>query len=171
MDPEPKVRPDAKLKTLPEERQAEISEYALHHTLDQTIEWLGANGIQITIGPVSEFLSWYRAKHQMTRSQLVVQELASTFTKQNPDLTPERVDQIGHMFFSSMAIEKQDPRAWYLAQQIACRKSEIQLAFQKYHDQVQARKEAIQRELDLAKSKGGLSPETIEKIEHELNLF
>jgi hypothetical protein len=70
-----------------------------------------------------------------------------------------------------MAIEKQDLKMWSMAQQIACTKARLDLQYQKYHDEVQARKNAIQKDLDDAKSEGGLSPETIARIEKELNLF
>jgi len=90
---------------------------------------------------------------------------------QSPKISVEELNEVGQKFFIAMALEKRDPRAWFLAQQIACRKAEVNLALQKYSDQIQARKEAIQHELDAAKSTGGLSPETIEKIENELSLF
>jgi len=171
MTPTDKPRADSKLKTLPDERQAEIVDYARDHTITETVTWLSANGVQTSRAALSPFLSWYHMKSQLTQNQSAVQEVLATLTEQNPAITPEQLNEIGHKFFTALALEKRDPRAWYLSQQIACRKAEIQLEFQKYSDQVQARKEAIQRQLDAAKSAGGLSPETIEKIEHELNLF
>jgi len=45
------------------------------------------------------------------------------------------------------------------------------LKFQRYRDDVQRRKETIQRELDQAKGKGGITPETLHRIEQELNLL
>jgi hypothetical protein len=171
MDLNTKPRPESKLKLLPEDRQSEIAEFALGHTLADTVVWLATSGIELSTCALSKFLAWYRLKQQMAKNELIVKELLTTLAEQNPDLTPDRIAELGQIFFSSLALEKQDPKAWYLAQQIVLRKAQFQLAFQKYHDQVQARKEAIQRELDAAKSNGGLSPETIQKIENELNLF
>ena len=171
MNPTDKPRADAKIKTLPEERQADIADYARDHTLAETITWLATNGVQISSGPLSDFLSWYHLRRQLDQNHSAVQQIIAALKEQDSLITPEQLNEIGQKFFVSLAMEKRDPRSWYLAQQIACRKSEIQLDFQKYRDQLQARKEAIQRELDTAKSNGGLSPETIEKIEHELNLF
>ena len=48
---------------------------------------------------------------------------------------------------------------------------ERELAERKYRDQVEAQKAALEREVNAAKSGGGLSPETLEKIERELNLM
>jgi hypothetical protein len=166
-----KPRSDAKLKTLPEDRQAEIALYALDHTLVETRDWLQANGIDVSHTVVSRFLTWHHLKQQMAKNELVVSELLKTLAEQNPNLTAERLAELGQIFFASLALEKQDPKAWYLAQQISLRKAHLQLACQKFSEELQARKESIQRELDAAKSSGGLSAETIAKIERELRLF
>ena len=42
---------------------------------------------------------------------------------------------------------------------------------QRYKDEVAARKERIQKELDQAKGKGGITKETLRRIEQELNLL
>ena len=51
------------------------------------------------------------------------------------------------------------------------KRREIELAENKYRDLVAARREAIQTELDKAKVAGGVTPETITKIEAELKLL
>ena len=90
--------------------------------------------------------------------------------KKNPALSAERLYETGHTFFASSAIEKQDPRAWYMSQQIALRIAQHQLDSQKYHDILAARKAAIEAQLKTAKEKGGISQETFDAIERELNL-
>ena len=171
MNTNDKPRADARLKNLPEERQFEIEDYVASHTLNETVTWLGASGVEVSSCALSRFLAWQRLRRQMAKNELVVKELLEEVAEQHPELSPERVMELGQVFFSSMALEQQDPRVWCLVQQTGVRKAHFELEFKKYYDQVQARKEAIQRELDTAKSKGGLSAETIEKIEHELNLF
>jgi hypothetical protein len=42
---------------------------------------------------------------------------------------------------------------------------------QKYRDQVAAQKAAIERELNAAKDSGGISPQTLERVERELKLL
>ena len=171
MDSQPKPHPDSILKALPEERQSEIAEYAVNHTLQETADWLSSNGIDTCPATVSRFLSLYRLNQQMARNELVVNELLKTLAKQDPNLTAERVAELGQIFFASLALEKQDPKAWYLAQQISLRKAQLHLAYQKFNEEIQARKEAIQKQLAEAKSSGGLTDETIGKIERELRLF
>jgi len=51
------------------------------------------------------------------------------------------------------------------------KRKERELAQEKYRAQVAAQKAAIQRELEAAKADGGLTPETLEKIERELRLM
>lgn len=45
------------------------------------------------------------------------------------------------------------------------------LGFDKYRDHVRARKEAIERELKQGSTTGGITPETLERIERELKLL
>lgn len=49
--------------------------------------------------------------------------------------------------------------------------SDSGLKYERYHAEVQAAKARIDKELSAAKSKGGITPETLEKIEHELKLL
>src|SRR5437773_6794122 len=94
-----KPRADAKLKTLPEERQADIADYARDHTLADTVTWLAANGVQTSSGPLSIFLSWYHLKHQLNQNQSAVQEILTALSEQDPAITSERLNEIGQKFF------------------------------------------------------------------------
>jgi len=49
--------------------------------------------------------------------------------------------------------------------------SEGGLKYERYREEVSARKRAIDAQLDAASDKGGITPETLEKIKHELNLL
>ena len=51
------------------------------------------------------------------------------------------------------------------------KRREIELAENKYRDHVAAQKAALEREIGAAKVAGGLTPETLEKIERELKLL
>jgi len=52
-----KPRSDAKLKTLPESRQAAIERYAAKHSLVQTVKWLRDKGLQTSRSALSNFLA------------------------------------------------------------------------------------------------------------------
>ncbi len=112
--------------------------------------------------PESRFLIWYRLRDQRAQNDIVTQELLAQAAERNPELTPERLQEIGCMFFSGLALANQDPKTWFQAQRIALLKARMDLAAEKYHDQKQA--------LQPSETPGGLRPETIEKIERELHL-
>lgn len=90
-----KVRTDAKLKMLPKERQSDIANHLLHHTLDQTKAWLRASGLNTSSASLSEFLSWYRLGQHFQESELkpvmarilevVVEIKAALRGKSNPE--------------------------------------------------------------------------------------
>jgi hypothetical protein len=119
----PKPRPDAKLKTLPEDRQAQIADFARTRSLAQTVQWLGQAGLKTSTSAVSQFLRWYRLKQDLARSQAGLQERLADIVRQDPTATAERLQHAGQFLFAMSAIEKQDHRAWYLAQTINLRKT------------------------------------------------
>lgn len=170
MDTDRKPRADCLLKNLPEDRQAEIADFATPNTLADTVTWLRQSGLQTTTSSLSKFLSWYHLKQQLARNESAVLSLLDELDKRNPAITAEKMYEAGHFFFASSALEKQDSRGWYLTQQVALLRDQNKLESTKYHDQLEARRQAIQRELDAAKATGGISPETFQKIERELNL-
>lgn len=134
MDALAKPRSDAVLKTLPEERQREIAEFAEKRSLAETVAWLRASGVEISSCALSRFLAGYRFREQMEKNELVVERLMETLAERKPDLTPERVSQLGQIFFCDLALEQQDPEAWSLAQRTGIRKAQLELALQKYRD-------------------------------------
>ena len=166
-----KIRADAKLKTLPEERQTEIVEYALTHTLVKTREWLRQGGLSVSLKTLSEFLCCQRIEQQMALNELTVKTMVEELAKRLPTQTPEQLEQIGQAFFTKMALEQKGQRGWFLTQQLALRKGKLELDWQKYRDQVQERRAAMERALEAAKTSGGLTPGTLEKIEKELRLL
>jgi hypothetical protein len=170
MNPTEKPRSDSILKTLPEDRQSEIVSFATNNTIPDTLSWLEEAGIQISNCALSRFLSYHRLKEQIARNECAILTVIEGVSKKNPALDTETVYESAHIFFAGAALERQDPRAWYLMQQLSLHRAQSKLEAAKYHDNVEARKAAIQRELDLANDSGGITPETLAKIERELNL-
>jgi hypothetical protein len=166
-----KTRADAKLKALPEERQAEIVEYALTHTQVNTCEWLRQGGLSVNIKTLREFLCFQQIQQQMALNECTVKTMIGELAKKQPTQTPEQLEQIGQAFFTKMAMEQKDQRGWFLTQELALKKGKLELDWQKYRDQVEERRAAMERTLQAAKSSGGLTPETLEKIERELKLL
>jgi len=110
MNPEKKVRSDAKLKGLPEERQAQIVAYAEsdNHSLSDTVKWLAEDGIDTSPAAVSGFLSWYHVRAQFRQDEGTAEQLVEQLKREAPGLNDEQLDAIGQRAFSLMAIRRQD---------------------------------------------------------------
>jgi hypothetical protein len=84
MNPEDKPRFDCTLKTLPEDRQSQIAEFATTNSLFDTVTWLQESGIQTSAAALSRFLSWYRLHQQLARNESAVPTLTAELENQNP---------------------------------------------------------------------------------------
>ncbi|HEY4414480.1 MAG TPA: hypothetical protein VGO57_02215 [Verrucomicrobiae bacterium] len=137
MSTQPKPRADAKLKTLPPERQADIFA-KLNLPVKQgggyaeTLKWLKDDGLETSLGALSQFFSWYSLKQQMERNESTVETLLEKVAAANTGLSPERIQELGQSFFTAMALEQQDPKAWYLTQQVGLKKEQLLLDRKKF---------------------------------------
>jgi hypothetical protein len=151
-----KPRADSRLKTLTDERQAEIATFAAVHTLAGTVSWLKVSGTQTNTNSLSKFLRWHRLNQQQTRSEAAILKVVAELAKKDPALAAERLYEVGHLLFAGSALEHQDPRAWCHLQQLALRKSNSELNHAKYERELaRASNDSVQ----LISSYGGvLSP-------------
>lgn len=109
-----KPRSDARLKNLPDERQAQIADFARTHSLAHTVEWLAGQDMKTSLSAVSQFLRWYRVKQGMANNEATLREKLTNVLREDPSHL--RFDTLGRTLFSISAILEQDPRAWYRAQ-------------------------------------------------------
>lgn len=113
-----KVRSDAVLKLLPEERQQELWEW-LHvpgNSLARAVEWLRQDGIKTSKRALSDWFSWYamRLKFKETeRDTLNFQELVQ---EEMPELPQEKVTQLGSAYFNMQAIKQGNPELFLMIQ-------------------------------------------------------
>ena len=123
-----KPRANSKLKTLPDQQQADIAQFARNHTLAQTVQWLRDTGVVSTSpSAVSQFLRWYRHRQELARNEQAVRNTIVDLVRQGVVPAAESLSQVGNVIFAATAIEKQDHRAWYMSQQIHLRKTELDL--------------------------------------------
>jgi len=146
-----KPRSDSKLKTLPEERQAEIADFAQSHSLAETRDWLHKGGVDCSISSLSQFLSWFRITEQLARNRATVQTLLEEVSKQDSSVAAARIDELGHLFFAAQALERQDPRSWYLGQRLALRKVQLMLETEKHRLHMQKTQAASSSNIDAGK--------------------
>ncbi|CAN5353037.1 hypothetical protein BH09VER1_BH09VER1_28510 [soil metagenome] len=116
-----KPRSDSKLKLLPADRQEQIVEWintpksetcpgGLRHALEQ----LGLDGFKTSIRALSEFWSWWRLQERFSSASERAQQIEELILKKNPDMSPERVREIGQVLFTLEAVDTQD-REGYVA--------------------------------------------------------
>jgi hypothetical protein len=127
-----KPNSNAKLKTLPEERQAAIAEYALDKSLAETVKWLREDGLVTSSAAVSEFLSWYRLKEQLAKNETTVSQMLEEIKQNDPSITQSQLEQAGQAFFSALAIEQQDSLTWKRVQDAKLRLGVLKLNRDKF---------------------------------------
>jgi hypothetical protein len=108
-----KPRADASLKTLPEERQAEIIEYMRSHKYADTRAWLSEQGITASAGALSGFWSWWhveiRLKHQLKEAATIAEELKSVLgTMPQLNLNEEQLNLVAQTAFEVDAVKRED---------------------------------------------------------------
>lgn len=165
-----KPRSDATLKTLPPERQAAIAEYLATHSLADTRDWLKADGIKTSVTALSLFGSWYALQQQLTRNESTVETLLAELGKTNPDWSPEQIQQVGQSFFNALTLQQQDPKAWAQVQSIQLKRDQLALDARKVA-LLEKKAAAFDEVKKAASSGGGITPETLTKIERELKLL
>lgn len=103
-----KIRGDSILGTLPPDRQSEIAEHAQAHTLKETCEWLKADGIKVSSGALSTWLSSYslRRRFQMAdeRTTIFMEQLA----RAKPSMPKAQLEEWGATYFQTQAIAEND---------------------------------------------------------------
>jgi hypothetical protein len=129
---ERKARPDSRLKNLPEERKEQIAEYASQHSLADTVAWLKADGLVTSSAALSGFLSSYRLALQLKRNESTVESVLEQLKTSNPEMTEEQLFSAGQSFFSALAIETQDAKAWAMTQDLRIKTADLNLARQKF---------------------------------------
>lgn len=127
-----KARSDSKLKTLPEERQHSIAEFARAHSLDDTVAWLKEDGLTSSAAALSEFLSWYALRAQLARNQSTVESVLEELKQSRPELTESQLFAAGQSFFGALAIEKQDAEAWSYVQGLKIKSETLKLQEKKF---------------------------------------
>ena len=121
-----KPRADSRLKTLPGERQAEIAALLEHQTLAAVREALAAEGLQTSLGALSEFWTWWQLRESLRRREERVGGLLEELRREQPDLGADRLFDLGQSVFGAMAIAEEDAKGWYLTQQTALKRREIE---------------------------------------------
>ena len=104
-----KPRSDARLQTLPRERQEAIADYARDHSIRETVAWLKEDGLDTSRTALSRFLSWWRLQEQFREDEATTEALLEQLRKEGSGLSEEQLDELGQRTFSLLAIRREDP--------------------------------------------------------------
>jgi DNA-binding phage protein len=161
-------------------------------TLAQMLEGLRADGCVSSRSALSDYLARRRALKleqelfaTIASGGRMNRELDAAF-KENPSPAVERLIEITKTLVMSLQVKgAADPDLLKLANSMqqtvlnymsgvtkaALEERKLTLSESKYRDQVQERVRKMEAEIAAAKSSGGITTETLEKIERELKLF
>lgn len=155
--PARKPRADSRLATLPEPQQEEIEAYAATHTLAETREELARRGFRVSLTAISRWLQQRRLRSLLIGQADTVRQLLEWYQQRRPEASDEELSQLGQMFFSALALQSQDARAWVHIQSLALRRRQLELDRQKLELLQQRAAQAEQAEAVL--DDATLSPE------------
>lgn len=103
-----KARSDSKLKTLPEDRQRSIAEYAQAHSLAETVAWLREDGLTTSAAALSEFLSWFSLRLRFQAAEQTSLDLIELLRRKKPELAESELQGWASEFFQLQAVQTGD---------------------------------------------------------------
>jgi hypothetical protein len=134
-----KPRSDSKLKTLPEDRQEQIVEWLMTPKSEGCLgglkyaqAQLAADGLKVSPRALSEFWSWWRLRERFSSASERADQVEALLKEKNPNLSPEKIRELGQAVFTMEAVESQDRESYValenlqLARQIAETKAKLE---------------------------------------------
>lgn len=116
-----KVRSDSKLKTLPEERQAQIAEMLRASSLEEVKAQLAQDGLDTSVASLSEFYSWYHMRRQYQQTEDTVQAMLDILKQEKPEISDQQIFNYGQQVFSVLALKEGDNENWARIQRLHLR--------------------------------------------------
>lgn len=122
-----KPDPRCLLNRLPEDRAAEIADYARAHTLNQTVAWLARNGFKTSRDSVGRWLSRRSLRHRFLAAESSANNYRNWLAKSFPKLSQKELDRRAGLMFQFGALEAGDAKT-YLAFTTARHKAKMDKA-------------------------------------------
>lgn len=187
-----KPRADALLKNLPVERQDEIWSRLTVKTAEwpdtsykAVRKWLAADGLKVSQNALFEFYSWYPLRLQAREDEQTTEAIKQNLKEEVSNISEEELDAFGQKTFGLLAIRHQDLNGFVTVRSARTHalleEKKLKLREQKLSQDerkiilMEKKAEAYDRAqatLTAAKSsKGGITKETLAKIESELKLL
>ncbi len=187
-----KPRSDSWLRNLPLERQEQVIEWCTTRKSETcaggykyAIEQLAADGIKVSLGTLSDFYSWWHLRRDFQRTDSLTRDFEEMLRKEFPSADAQKIQEFAQTFFTLQAAAKRDADEFRqmeylrLSKETAAtkgRQEEKKISLSDRRVTLLEKKAAAydraQAALKQAKrSKGGITPETLARIERELNLL
>jgi len=123
-----KPRSDSPLRTLPEDVQEQVIVWLKEKPQAEVRRLVkDAYGFAPSDGALSGFWSWFHLRRQLARNSAVTESLVAELAQRNPDLSPDALLEAGQAFFSALAVEQQDAKAWTETQKIGIARQQLAL--------------------------------------------
>lgn len=171
-----KARGDAKLKTLPDALQERFFQELRTTSIAKALEWLKQHhGVESSPSAASEFFRWYPRVGWLKKSASFAEELKAT-VKALPELkiTADQASAVAQVAFEIQAAQDKDASLFLALHKGKIKKAELQLKaeaqslrLRQYEDKIRHAREALEK----ARTKGGISPDTLKLIEEQLRLL
>ena len=174
------IRADAKLKNLPPEILEDLWRYRNPEENGQklTLEAILAElkiryGITSSMGALSEFYAWLRMERRMAAARARAEQ-ARLLLAQDPSATPEAIAHVGHLTFTSEMVQDGNVKAFVALEKLRLASRQLDFDGRRLkllEDKAAEAKAMLLALTNNAKSKGGLTPETLAEIEHAAGLL
>lgn len=164
-----KPRSDSALKTLPEEKQAEIGQLLASRSLTDVRSVLLEQGITTSEAALSEFWSWWQLRAALRRREDRVGELVERMKEDVPAIPEDRLFELGQSLFGALSIAEEDGRTWVNTQRLRLERERLEIDRRKVA-LLEQKLRNVQAEVTRAKD-GGLTPETLQRIEEAAKLL
>lgn len=170
-----KPRGDSKLKTLPPAVQAELfAQCQQAGGYAAAAAWLLAeHAVKTSATALSHFFGWY--PFSLARTASYAQQFEAEIAKL-PDMAGKaaQLSQIGQVGFEMLAMQSNDLEGYATLKKLRLKEEEQTISreshalkLRQYEDKISAARSSLEK----AKSKGGVSPETLKLIEEQLKLL
>jgi hypothetical protein len=154
------------------------------HSYKECVAWLAADAIVVGKEQLRKWRDWYYLRSLRQQSRDDARTLLESEAQEGETIPEEKIQRIGNQLFAMMAIKERDVQAWAAVQNVQqnerrlaqneekLRQSEKSLGLATRKVEMLERKmQSALDQLSAAKSKGGVTPETLEKIEQTLKLL
>ncbi len=171
-----KPRGDAKLKTLPAEQQAAIFALLQQHTANEVKVLIAKEpGVFTSTGALSQFYHWYPLSRRLEQAASFADQLQSQLLKlPNLNLDAAKLSTVAQVAFEARAVQEQDSDLFIALRKRRQKDTELTLKadnqalrLKQYEDKMASIRDAVNK----AKTKGGISQETLKVIEEAVGIL